>query len=265
MFKPRGSVIQFNWQDSQEGREYFAGILRRNRRKVFGLLEMPSLPMQSPPDILNYKILLSGKAGIGKTSTIAKLSGQEIPRTHIETPGIQTSVIYWPVKLINSSKVVIFRFQFWDCGDHVKKKYDHLLPACKSKTDAVIFLFSFTDRSSFDELPNQINHLLEPNENVLTLALATRFDQFLHSDITEQELREFEEQWSIPVLKIANVDGPRLSDGRSLDGRAGIMEIAPILNTLAELLWQHDQVMHAGRVSRQSSGSSHHSAERRIR
>lgn len=43
---------------------------------MVGLLEMPSLPMQSPPDILNYKILLSGKAGIGKTSTIAKLSGQ---------------------------------------------------------------------------------------------------------------------------------------------------------------------------------------------
>ncbi|KXJ06553.1 REM2- and Rab-like small GTPase 1 [Exaiptasia diaphana] len=76
MSRPRGSIVQFNWQDSPEGREYFAGILRRNRRKIFGLLEIPSLPMQSPPDIINYKIVLYGKPGIGKTSTIAKLSGQ---------------------------------------------------------------------------------------------------------------------------------------------------------------------------------------------
>ncbi|KAK3718438.1 hypothetical protein QZH41_014435, partial [Actinostola sp. cb2023] len=63
-----------------------------------------------------------------KTSTIAKLSGQEIPPTHIETPGIQTTVVYWPVKLVMSARVMMFRFQFWDCGDHNMKKYDHLKP-----------------------------------------------------------------------------------------------------------------------------------------
>ena len=48
------------------------------------------------------------------------------------------------------------------------------------------------------------------------------FDQFLHSDITEQNLIDFEEQYKVPVLKIGNVNGPRLSDNRTLDGRAGI-------------------------------------------
>ncbi|XP_028519398.1 ciliogenesis and planar polarity effector 2 [Exaiptasia diaphana] len=232
MSRPRGSIVQFNWQDSPEGREYFAGILRRNRRKIFGLLEIPSLPMQSPPDIINYKIVLYGKPGIGKTSTIAKLSGQEIPLTHIETPGIQTTVIYWPVKLMSSSRVLMFRFQFWDCGDHAMKKYDHLLPVIELKYQYYI---------------------------------TNRFDQFLHSDITEQELREFEEQWSVPVLKIANKDGPRLSDGRGLDGRAGILDVAPFLNTLAELLWQHEQTLASRQVSRNSSNSSRNSADRRIR
>ncbi|KXJ06548.1 REM2- and Rab-like small GTPase 1 [Exaiptasia diaphana] len=161
----------------------------------------------------------------------------EIPLTHIETPGIQTTVIYWPVKLMSSSRVLMFRFQFWDCGDHAMKKYDHLLPACRSNANAAVFVFSFTDR----------------------------FDQFLHSDITEQELREFEEQWSVPVLKIANKDGPRLSDGRGLDGRAGILDVAPFLNTLAELLWQHEQTLASRQVSRNSSNSSRNSADRRIR
>ncbi|PFX32878.1 REM2- and Rab-like small GTPase 1 [Stylophora pistillata] len=103
--------------------------------------------------------------------------------------------------LKESHKVVMFKLQFWDCGEHAIRKYDHLLPALKEKADAALFLFSFTDRGSFDDLPNQI----------------------LNSDFTEQEIREFEEQWQVPVLRIANVTGKRLADSRTLDGRAGVM------------------------------------------
>lgn len=35
-FRPRGSIIQFNWQETAEGREFLGGILHRNRRKTFG-------------------------------------------------------------------------------------------------------------------------------------------------------------------------------------------------------------------------------------
>lgn len=49
-----------------------------------------------------------------------------------------------------------------------------------------------------------------------------KFDQVLHSEVTEEELRDFQEQWQIPVLKTCNKDGRKLADG-SLDGRAGLM------------------------------------------
>lgn len=49
-----------------------------------------------------------------------------------------------------------------------------------------------------------------------------KLDQILNSDFTEQEMREFEQQWRVPVLRIANVTGRRLADGRGLDGRADI-------------------------------------------
>ena len=32
------------------------------------------------------------------------------------------------LQLKESQKVVMFKFQFWDCGDHSLNKYDHLLP-----------------------------------------------------------------------------------------------------------------------------------------
>lgn len=240
--RPRGSVVQFKWQDTPEGREFLGGILHRNRRKSFGLLEAPSLPPQLSVETVSYKIILTGKPGVGKTSTVAKLLGQEIPNFHVETPGIQTSVVYWPTKLKESQKVVMFKFQFWDCGEHAIRKYDHLLPALKDKADAALFLFSFTDRGSFEELPNQINRILDEDEKILRIAVATRLDQVLNSDFTEQEIREFEQQWRVPVLRIANVTGRRLADGLSLDGRASIADVAPFLNSLAELLWQRDHV-----------------------
>ena len=53
-----------------------------------GLLEKPSFPPQLLPDEFMYKIFISGKGGVGKTSTAAKLTGNKIPLNHSETPGL---------------------------------------------------------------------------------------------------------------------------------------------------------------------------------
>lgn len=37
---------------------------------------------------MDYKIFICGRAGIGKTATIAKLAGATIPDSFCETPGI---------------------------------------------------------------------------------------------------------------------------------------------------------------------------------
>ena len=31
-------------------------------------------------------------------------------------------------QLKESQKVVMFKLQFWDCGEHAVRKYDHILP-----------------------------------------------------------------------------------------------------------------------------------------
>lgn len=41
-----------------------------------GLLEAPSLPPQLSIETVSYKIFLTGKPAVGKTSTVAKLLGQ---------------------------------------------------------------------------------------------------------------------------------------------------------------------------------------------
>nr|XP_014344013.1 PREDICTED: REM2- and Rab-like small GTPase 1 isoform X1 [Latimeria chalumnae] len=207
-----------------------------------GLIERPVLPPQVAADTASYKIFVSGKSGVGKTALVSKIAGLEVPCVHHETTGIQTTVTYWPVKLRDSERVIMFRFQFWDCGEAALKKFDHILPACKEKLDAILLLFSFTDRSSFDDLPNHMLRSVTDSENIVKVVVGTKFDQFMHTDVTEKEVQEFQLTWLLPVFRMKSVNGPWLSDGRTLDGRAGLAEVAHLLNALAERLWHQDQV-----------------------
>lgn len=237
-----GSRVTVNWLNSVEAREYLASIVRKNKRKIFGLLERPVLSPQAAPDIASYKIFLSGKGGVGKTAAVAKFAGVEVPSLHHETTGIQTRTVYWPGKLVESGRVIMFRFQFWDCGEASLKKFDHILAACKDKADAVLFLFSFTDRSSFTDLPGQMSRILHDTEKMVKIIIGTKFDQYMHTDVTEREVRSFQQTWHLPVFKMKSVNGPRMSDGRTLDGKAGLLEVEHILNGMAEHLWYQDQV-----------------------
>nr|XP_033778513.1 ciliogenesis and planar polarity effector 2 isoform X2 [Geotrypetes seraphini]XP_033778514.1 ciliogenesis and planar polarity effector 2 isoform X2 [Geotrypetes seraphini] len=237
-----GSLLLRDWHQSAEAKEYVGSLLRKNARKVFGLIERPVLPPQVAADTVSYKIFVSGKSGVGKTAMVAKLVGQEVPSVHHETTGIQTATVYWPVKLKSNSQVLLFKFQFWDCGEATLKKFDHILPACKEKADAVLLLFSFTDRLSFDDLPNQIARVLDGSEKLARIVVGSKFDQYMHTDVTEQDVTEFQHTWQLPVLRMKSVNGPRLADGWTLDGRAGLTDVAHILNRLAENLWHYDQV-----------------------
>lgn len=50
----------------------------------------------------------------------------------------------------------------------------------------------------------------------------------MHCDVTEREVRNFEQTWSLPVLRL----GGEVSDG--------LGDVAPLLNCLAENLWHQD-------------------------
>ncbi|XP_053546232.1 ciliogenesis and planar polarity effector 2 [Bombina bombina] len=241
-FPQVGSLMDPDWLQSPQGKEYLSCILRKRKRKYFGLLERPVLSPQFPTDIARYKIFVSGKSGVGKTSLIAKLAGLEVPSIHHETTGIQTTCVYWPACLRDSERPVIFCFQFWDCGEAAIRKFDHIMPACKEKADAVLFLFSFTDRSSFEDVPALMSRTLSDDEAMARVVIGTKLDQYMHTDVTEQDLWDFQQTWHLPVMRVRSVNSPQLSDGRGLDGRVGIADASPVLNELAELLWHRDQV-----------------------
>ncbi|XP_041749046.1 ciliogenesis and planar polarity effector 2 [Coregonus clupeaformis] len=227
-----GSVVVADWHRSADSKEFFSRILHKKRRRNFGLLEAPVMPPNVAVDTVHYKIFITGKSGVGKTALAARLAGLNIPNMHYETTGIETTVVYWPVKLRESGRVLFFRLQLWDCGENALRRFDHLLPSCKEQVDAILFLFSFTDRASFDDLSNQIARGSEPCDRVVKLVVGTKFDLFMHTDVTEREVSRFQEVWGLPVFRM----------GGDVSNVSNLGEVAPLLNCLAEHLWHQDCV-----------------------
>ncbi|NWH70457.1 CPLN2 protein, partial [Piaya cayana] len=102
------------WLLSPPGRPYLASILRKNQRRLFGLLERPTLPPSLAVPFVPYKLFVSGKSGVGKTALVATLAGTPTPSTHHETLGLEATTVYWPAKLRATGRPVIFQLHFWD-------------------------------------------------------------------------------------------------------------------------------------------------------
>lgn len=79
--------------------------------------------------------------------------------------------------------------------------------------------------------------LVSPRAFVLNTLF--RFDLFMHCDVAERDVRDFQETWNLPLLRM----GGEVSDG--------LGDVAPLLNCLAEQLWHQDCVT-AGAASRRS-------------
>ncbi|XP_032368903.1 ciliogenesis and planar polarity effector 2 [Etheostoma spectabile] len=65
---------------------------------------------------------------------------------------------------------------------------------------------------------------------VLNLVVGTKFDLFMHCDVADRDVRDFQETWSLPVLRVGGDVSDTLGD------------VAPLLNCLAENLWHQDCV-----------------------
>lgn len=234
MLKP-GSLLDLKWYQSPAGMEIMSSLQRGDMsHKTFGLLEHPHLPPMVTAEEVQYKIMLVGKNGVGKTATAANLTGYSPMENYYETPGIQVWQTYWPARIRQLNKVMLFHLCLWESGTTAMRKFDHILPALKENVDCILLVFSLLDKSSFDELPHLISRLTEPNDNICKIAIGTKFDQFDQSEITQSDMQAFEQQWHIPIFKLQNLS----NSGRQ--GAESPPRCDTILSMICEQLWAKD-------------------------
>ena len=235
--------IDMNWISSPSAEPYVTSLYQSKQQRLFGLLEQPALPPQKTVSFVKYKLFICGKSNVGKTSSLRTLVGGKVSKPSNETTGIETSVVHWPVRLSSSGQILFFSLNFWDVGDQVCKKFDHILPACLEDVDCVLYTFSVTDRSSFKELPSYRNRFsLKDSERApLSVIIATKTDQYIHSDIQDIEISNLSEQLDATVLKLSNVSKNFLT--HSDKHQFARKDTCDFLNTLCDLLWKRDQYL----------------------
>ena len=94
------------------------------------------------------------------------------------------------------NQLATFKLHFWDAGDSAVtimtssslrviphpfqvRKYGHVYPVCREGAAAVILTFSFTDRTTWEELPALIQRTLaagagEGVESILPIVVGTK-------------------------------------------------------------------------------------------
>ena len=233
-------VLDFDWIKTPSAKEFIDSLLHHNKRRQFGILERPSLPPNKSLNTVKYKIFVCGKAGVGKSTLISQLAGCKVSEPGSETAGITTTVVYWPVRLKSTGKIMFFQLHFWDVAENTLKKFDHILPACKADADCILFAFSLADRSSFMEISSLLNQMDDHSKNPALIVAATKTDQYLHSDISEKEIEQLSQTRNVPVLRTNDFTKSDIS------GRDSVFEIGRFLNQLSSYLFHRDYVLANG-------------------
>lgn len=121
------TLIDFDWIESDNGKQILNGIKHNDRIRRFGLLERPQL--SHPYEIMDYKIMLMGKSNAGKTTFIESIFESKQNLNYIgETPGIHVNNLYWPVKIKSVDRFLMFKLSIWDVGKVCSMKYDYIMP-----------------------------------------------------------------------------------------------------------------------------------------
>ena len=240
--------LNSDFLSTERGRRIVSSMLTRNKtqRRAFALLERPVHAPVDAMDVFEYKLFISGRSGVGKTSMACKLSANPVPARHSETAGISTYTVFWPAQIKDSEQVVMFKLTLYDTGENTLKRFDHVLAACKDKVDGVIFSFSFADKASFDDLSHQMSRVTSADDNFCRFVIGTKLD-LAATEVTGRDVSNFENAYNLPVLGISstNETSAHASQGQSLPEET--VQLTPLLNYICDELWRRDQAL-ASRV-----------------
>ena len=142
-------------------------------------------------ELLNYKIILVGDSGVGKTCIIMRAVNNKFTDTYQATVGFEFFLMYFQV---NNVKI---KLQMWDtCGQEI---YRSLIQGFYRNTTATILVYSKTNRSSFDNLGMWIKDIKNNTEQDMPILLiGNKCDEENRNIVvTKEEGEEYSKQYNL--------------------------------------------------------------------
>eukprot|EP00002_Diphylleia_rotans_P011462 TRINITY_DN2264_c1_g1_i1.p1 TRINITY_DN2264_c1_g1~~TRINITY_DN2264_c1_g1_i1.p1 ORF type:complete len:296 (+),score=67.23 TRINITY_DN2264_c1_g1_i1:78-890(+) len=217
--------IDLQWSDSEE----YTRLFNKLQPTAAALLCKPiEIATYLQSKSISVKVAVVGKTAVGKTSTILNCCGFDVPESHTETAGLQTTICHHPVKLSMDGQVALLRFHFWDCGSIALQRYEYLRKSMLYDVDICLFCFSLQDKDSLDTLPQLIKKT-SLSQDVIRIVVGTRLDQRYTLPYSERYLYESITSLNLPFVRLSNLPKSHLNN-------MGRRDVTELLNIMSEFI-----------------------------
>lgn len=130
------------------------------------LKEKPELPAS---DLKQFKIVITGDGGVGKTSFVNKLGNDNFYRTYIPTMGVNVISLKTTT---NTGKTYILNL--WDTAG--QEKFGGLRDAYYKGCDGCLILFGLDDKTTFKNVNQWYREIIRICENIPIVLAGTKSD-----------------------------------------------------------------------------------------
>ena len=154
---------------------------------------------------INYKFILIGNSGVGKTSIFRKLSTGEFHEKNISTIGIEKKSLDVSIDIDKDGKTEkkTFNISFFDTAG--QEKFRAVTLSYYKETDGILLLYDITDRKSFDNVSkwvDSIKEAIEGNESKYAIILIGNKLDLVEEEKKEREVTEEEAKEACETYKM---------------------------------------------------------------
>jgi len=156
-------------------------------------------------DLASNKLIIIGKYGVGKTTTIHKLMSKEIDKEYSPTMSIDIKNIQ--VKVNDT----IIQISIWDCCGN--DKFALNTPNLFKNVSVAILIYAINDKQSFDVLGKWYNMLKENSGDSIIFLIGNKNDLEEKREVTIEEGETFKNNYidikiflETSALKSINID-----------------------------------------------------------
>lgn len=170
--------------------------------RLFGLLETPNVPLDIKH--IKYKIYIVGRAGIGKSFLASWLAGLNDTSIYYATSGVQVSAVTSVCEVQSPEKNKwMITIEIWESGSVGKRLPHDLIEDCPNDVDAVLLMFSYTEKESLKFLIEIMKEFEKHNSyKPCFIVVGTGWNLEQQQFIRQKDIEKFQHTWKVPVIQL---------------------------------------------------------------
>lgn len=160
--------------------------------------------MNEPEIGFGFKVIFVGNSGVGKTSAIQKFCYDRFPDTHVKS--LVSQFYERSFELLNSGENV--DLMIWDTPG--RENLSLLAADAFSNANICVVVYSFTDRASFEAVPQWVEKVKSVAVNVQIVLVENKIDLLQNGEVSFEEAHRMATQLEAPLFRISVREGLNL-------------------------------------------------------